>query len=112
MKVQTIVRTSGRVVEKGLQLKGDVKLVDILQEIPELDEVIRDIKYGRTLVAHEDSNIFADSMVSRIIPEFDEDDYAELGEGEKPFEIVEKFAEDDFDYKLMLGLFSNKANGL
>lgn len=112
MKVQTIVRTSGRVIEKGLLLKGDVKLIDVLQSISELDEVIRDINYGRTLVAHEDANIFADRLLSDIIPEFDEYDFSPLDEDEKPFQIVDKYADDGYDYKLMLGLFRNKANGL
>lgn len=112
MKVQTIVRTSGRVIEKGLLLKGDAKLIDVLQNITELDEVIRDINYGRTLVAHEDANIFADRLLSAIIPEFDEQDFSQLGEDEKPFQIVDKYADDEYDYKLMLGLFRNKANGL
>jgi len=112
MKVQTIVRTSGRVIEKGLLLKGDAKLIDVLQQIPELDEVIRDINYGRTLVAHEDANIFADRLLSDIIPEFDEYDFSPLAEDEKPFQIVDKYADDGYDYKLMLGLFRNKANGL
>lgn len=109
MKVQTVVRTSGRVIEKGVNLIGDVPLIDVLEKIDELEEVIRDIKYGRTLVAHEDANIFADTPLQELIEDFEP---RLLEEGKESFEIVEPFTDEEYDYKLMLGLFSNKASGL
>lgn len=106
MNVYLVIRTTGgSMIEKGLSLKDyNTIVVDVLEKIPELNDVIRDIKYGRLLIGHGSDLIHLDTEFTKLL-EVDSD-YFTPQEIEEDFVISSTF--DDTYQKLVFGLINNK----
>jgi len=106
MKVHLVIRTTGgSMIEKGILLNDyHTILVDVLEKIPELDEVIRDIKYGKLVVGHGSNLLVLDTEFTELL-EVDSDNF-EPQEIEEDFVVSNTF--DDNYEKLVFGLLNNK----
>jgi len=116
MRTNVLMKASGKLIVKGVEINDkNVTVLDIFENIDDIDSsLINNIKSGKTLVAFQDNNIFADTTLEQLLEQDSETLFSNSqSESQEPIRVYdEPFTESELDTRLVFGLFNNKANGL